>query len=211
MLSSLAAINDFRAASPENFSHRIGPRVLFPGIVFKGTSEYQLPRRLVLTYLKRLGMGKLGLEAQIQEETDMFMEYLEGEVVVDADTTLAMFTSNNIMQMMIGQRCQYGDSSAVNAIHSIHANSALLLLRDWVPLFRYLPNVARAYKKGKEALGFIRNLFRQMIEKQIAERDSVESDDFTGAYLQEHEAMDEKEINNLVDLCHYMFIAGTYP
>ena len=133
-----------------------------------------------------MGMGKLGLEAQILEETDMFMEYLEGEVVVDADTTLAMFTSNNIMQMMFGQRWQYGDSSAVNAIHSIHANSALLLLRDWVPLFRYLPNVARAYKEGNEALSFIRNLFRQMIEKQIAVRDSVESDDFTGAYLQAH-------------------------
>ena len=69
--------------------------------------------RLVLTYLKRLGMGKLGLEAQILEETDMFMEYLEGEVVVDADTTLVMFTSNIIVQMMIGQRWQYGDSSTI--------------------------------------------------------------------------------------------------
>merc|ERR550532_1922816 len=165
-------------------------RDIFPGIAFKGTSDYQRPRRLVLTYLKRMGMGKLGLEAQILEETDMFMEYLEGEVVVDADTTLAMFTSNNIMQMMIGQRWQYGDSSAVNAIHSIHANSALLLLRDWVPLFRYLPNVARAYKEANEALGFIRNLIRQMIEKQIAVRDCVESDDFTGAYLQAHATMD---------------------
>ena len=165
--------------------------------------------RFALTYLKRMGMGKLGLEAQILEETDMFMEYLEGEVVVDAGTTLAMFTSNNIMQMMFGQRWQYGDSSAVNAIHSLLAKSALLVLGDVVPLFRYLPNAARAKKEANEATGYIRNLFQQIIEKQIAMRDSVESDDFTGAYLQEHETMDKKEVINLVDLCQEMFLAGT--
>ena len=41
-----------------------------------------------------MGMGKLGLEAQILEETDMFMEYLEGEVVVDAGTTLGEISSD---------------------------------------------------------------------------------------------------------------------
>ena len=102
-----------------------------------------------MTYLKRMGMGKLGLEAQILEETEMFMEYLEGEGVVDPDTTLAKFTSNNIMRMMFGQRWQYTDSSVANkvfseAIHSLHTKSALLMLGDLVPLFRYLPNVARA-------------------------------------------------------------------
>ena len=47
-----------------------------------------------------------------------------------------------------------------------------------------------------------------MIDKQIAERER-ESDDFTDAYLQAHNTMDEKEINNLVDLCQDMFITGT--
>jgi len=161
-----------------------------------------------------MGMGKLGLEAQILEETEMFMEYLEGEGVVDPSTTLAMFTSNNIMRMMFGQRWQYEDSSAANkvfadAIHSLHAKSTLVMLVDLVPFFKHLPNIARAKKESDEAVAFLRNLFRQMIEKQIAMRDSVESDDFTGAYLQEHEAMGEKEINNLVDLCQDMFITGT--
>ena len=78
-----------------------------------------------------MGMGKLGLEAQILEETEKFMEYLEGKGVVDPSTTLAMFTSNNIMRMMFGQRWQYGDSSAANkvfadAIHCLHAKSALI-------------------------------------------------------------------------------------
>merc|ERR1719237_1843949 len=126
-------------------------RDIFPGIAFKGTSDYQRPRRFALTYLKRMGMGKLGLEAQILEETEMFMEYLEGEGVVDPSTTLAMFTSNNIMRMMFGQRWQYEDSSAANkvfadAIHSLHAKSTLVMLVDLVPFFKHLPNIARAKK-----------------------------------------------------------------
>jgi len=134
VLSSLAAINEFRAASPENFNHRpvwmTNLRDAFPGIVFKGTTEYQLPHRFVLTNLKRVGMGKLGLEAQILEEKEMFMEYLEKEGVVDPNTTLAKFTSTNIMRMMFGQRWQYTDSSVANkvfseAIHCLHAKSAL--------------------------------------------------------------------------------------
>ena len=49
-----------------------------------------------------------------------------------------------------------------------------------------------------------------MIETQIAERNSVENDDFIKAFLQTHETMDEEEISNLVDLCQDMFITGTY-
>ena len=167
-----------------------------------------------MAYLKRMGMGKLGLEAQILEEIEMFMEHLEEEGVVDPSTTLAKFTSNNIMRMLFDQRWQYGDSSAANktfadAIHSLHKEGALLMLGDLVPLLRHLPHVARAKKDANEAVGFIRDLFQHMIEKQIDQRNSVENDDFTDAYLQAHETMDEKEINNLVDLCQDMFITGT--
>ena len=206
-------------------------RDVIPGIVFKGTTDYQLPRRygngclrkpnypipndrFVLSYLKRMGMGKLGLEAQILEETEMFVKHLEEEGVVDPSTTLAKFTSNIIMRMMFGQRWQYGDSLAANkifadAIHSLHTESALLMLGDLVPLFRYLPNVARAKKEVNEALGYLRNFFRQTIEKHIAERDLVENDDFVNAYLQSHEKMDEEGMSNLVDLCQDVFLAAT--
>ena len=84
-------------------------------------------------------MGKLGLEPQILEEAEMLMEHLEVEGLVDPGTTLANFTSNNIMKMMFGQRLQYGDSSAVNkvfadAVDTLHAELALLMLGDLVPL-----------------------------------------------------------------------------
>ena len=92
------------------------------------------------------------------------------------------------MRMMFGQRWQYGDSSAANktfadAMPCLHAEShqALLMLGDLVPLFRYLPNVARAKKEANEAVGYIRIFFRQMIGKQINKRDPVENDDFINA------------------------------
>ena len=59
---------------------------------------------------------------------------------------------------------------------------------------RHFPNVKKAKKDTKEALGNIRNLFREKIEKRISEQGSVENDDFTNSYLQAHETMDKDEI-----------------
>ena len=128
-----------------------------------------------MTYLKGMGMGKLGLEAQIMEEAEMLMEHLEEEGMVDPSTTLAKFTSNNIMRMMFGQRWQYRDSSAVNkifadAIHSLHAKSALLMLGDLVPLFRHLPNIATAKKEANE-LAY--NAFTIAAEWQLYEQNRI--------------------------------------
>ena len=159
-----------------------------------------------MTYLKQKGMGKFGLEAQILEETEMLMEHLEEEGIVDPSTTLTNFTSNNIMRMMFSQRWQYGDADFevfTNHLEILHANGPDLILTDLVPMFRHLPYVKQVAKEVSEAVGHIRNFFWHIIEKQIAEKDSLE------AYLQTHQTMDEKEINNLVDLCQDMFLAGT--
>ena len=165
-----------------------------------------------MTNLKRMGMGKMGLEPQIVEEAEMLMEHLEAEGVVDPGTTLANFTSNNIMRMMFRQRWKYGDPANkvfIDAINTITTKMPVVMLEDFVAMFRHLPNVKKAKKDTKEALGTIRNLFREKIEKRISEQGSVENDDFTNSYLQAHETMDEDEISALVDLCQNAFIGGT--
>ena len=142
-------------------------------------------------------MGKFGLEAQILEETEMLMEHLEEEGIVDPSTTLTNFTSNNIMRMMFSQRWQYGDADFevfTNHLEILHANGPDLIITDLVPMFRHLPYVKQVAKEVSEAVGHVRNFFWQIIENQIAERNSLESDNFTDAYLQTHETMDEKEI-----------------
>ena len=130
-----------------------------------------------MTYLKRKGMGKFGLEAQILEETEMLMEHLEEEGIVDPSTTLTNFTSNNIMRMMFRQRWKYGDPANkvfIDAIDTITTKMPVVMLEDFVAMFRHLPNVKKAKKDTKEALGIIRNLFREKIEKRISEQGSVE-------------------------------------
>ena len=165
-----------------------------------------------MTNLKRMGMGKMGLEPQIVEEAEMLMEHLEAEGMVNPGTTLANFTSNNIMRMMFRQRWKYGDPANkvfIDAINTITTKMPVVMLEDFVAMFRHLPNVKKAKKDTKEALGTIRNLFREKIEKRISEEGSVENDDFTNSYLQTHETMDEEEISTLVDLCQDAFIGGT--
>ena len=165
-----------------------------------------------MTNLRRMGMGKLGLEPQILEEADMLMEHMEVEGLVNPNTTLANFTSNNIMRMMFRQRWDYGDPANevfINAINTITTETPVLMLEDFVAVFRHLPNVKKAKQNIKEALGLLRYLFRNKIEKRIAEQGSVENDDFTSSYLEAHEKMNEEEINTLVDLCQDVFIGGT--
>ena len=157
-------------------------------------------------------MGKLGLEPQILEEAEMLMEYLEAERVVNPSSTLANFTSNNIMRMMFHQRWKYGDPANkvfIKAINTISTTMPVVMLEDFVAVFKHLPNVKRAKKDTQEGLSHLRNLFREKIEKRIAEQGWVENDDFTSSYLQAHETMDQEEISTLVDLCQDAFVGGT--
>jgi cytochrome P450 len=216
VLSSLKAIEEFRAASPDNFTHRpvwlTWLDKLVPGLVFKGTTEYQVPRRFFLTNLKRQGMGKLGLEPQILEEAEMLMAHLEEVGVFDPNKTLANYTSNNVMRMVAGQRWQYGDPAYkefIDAINIILDSLQVLMLEDLVPMFRYLPDMRKARKETAVATTHIRSLFRKIVEERMAEKDSVENEDFIQSYIKEHEEMEEDEVVKLIDLCQLAFIAGT--
>ena len=165
-----------------------------------------------MTNLKRSGMGKLGLEPQILEEAELLMDHLEKEGVVDPNIMLANFTSNNIMQMMSGQRWQYGDPANkefVHAVNTIVESLDPLMLGDFVPMFRYLPDVRKARKEANEAMAHVRSLFRQIVEKRMAETDSEEHEDFIQSYIEAHEKMEENEVIELIDLCQSAFIAGT--
>ena len=83
------------------------------------------------------------------------------------------------------------------------------MLEDLVPMFRYLPEVRKAKKEANEAMAHVRSLFRQIIEKRMAETHSVENEDFIQSYIQAHEEMEEIQVVELIDLCQTAFSAGT--
>jgi cytochrome P450 len=157
-------------------------------------------------------MGKLGLEPQILEEAEMLMAHLEEVGVFDPNKTLANYTSNNVMRMVAGQRWQYGDPAYkefIDAINVILDSLQVLMLEDLVPMFRYLPDLRKARKETAVATTHIRSLFRKIVEERMAEKDSVENEDFIQSYIKEHEEMEEDEVVKLIDLCQLAFIAGT--
>ena len=157
-------------------------------------------------------MGKLGLEPQILEEAELLMAHLEEVGVFDPNKTLANYTSNNVMRMVAGQRWQYGDPAYkefIDAINIILDSLQVLMLEDLVPMFRYLPDLRKARKETAVATTHIRSLFRKIVEERMAEKDSVENEDFIQSYIKEHEEMEEDEVVKLIDLCQLAFIAGT--
>ena len=166
----------------------------------------------MLTSMKRLGMGKLGLEPQILEEAEMLMAYLEDEAVINPNQTLANYTSNNIMRMVSGQRWEYGDPANkvfVDEVNTIAEATGALMLGDFVSMLQYLPVVRKAKKEANEAMAHIRSLFRQLIEERMTETDSAEKEDLIHTYIEAHETMEEVEVDQLIDLCQTLFIAGT--
>merc|ERR1712130_947941 len=191
ILSSLAAIDEFRAASPDNFTHRpvwlTWLDKLVPGLIFKCTTEYQVPRRFMLTNLKRQGMGKLGLESQILEEAELLMAHLEEVGVFDPNKTMANYTSNNIMRMVAGQRWEYGDPAYkefIDAVNIVLDSMSVLILEDLVPMFRYLPKLRKAREETSKAVVNMRSFFHEIVEKRMVEKDFVENEDFIHSYIQ---------------------------
>ena len=142
----------------------------------------------------------------------MLMAHLEEVGVFDPNKTLANYTSNNVMRMVAGQRWQYGDPAYkefIDAINVILDSLQVLMLEDLVPMFRYLPDLRKARKETAVATTHIRSLFRKIVEERMAEKDSVENEDFIQSYIKEHEEMEEGEVVKLIDLCQLAFIAGT--
>ena len=157
-----------------------------------------------------MGMGKPVLEPQILKEAELLMEHMEAEGVVDPSSSLATFTSNNILQMMFGQRWKFGETANkifIDAINTLNTNTPFLMLGDLAPMLRHLSNVKRASKEFHEALDHIRSFIREMIEKQIAKTDSdLENADNTKVLLQ---TTSKDDLSTLVDLCQDIFLAGT--
>ena len=83
------------------------------------------------------------------------------------------------------------------------------MLGDFVSMLQYLPVVRKAKKEANEAMAHIRSLFRQLIEERMTETDSAEKEDLIHTYIEAHETMEEVEVDQLIDLCQTLFIAGT--
>ena len=180
VLSSLEAMKLCNFSSSDVFSHRPTwlqnvVRCIVPGIVFKGAADYHENRRFLLTNLKSRGMGRSGLEGQLLEEVDQFIAHLTTNKELDPRILLTNFTSNTIMTMCFEKRWEYGDENYTrfaDSIEKIVETFPLVMLRDLVPLFGYLPSVAQGNKENYEANLVLRSQFEGLIRERVNSEDS---------------------------------------
>jgi cytochrome P450 family 2 subfamily U polypeptide 1 len=216
-LSSLEVMKECNFASSDDFSHR--PvwltnfcNFLTPGLVFKGAQEYHVPRKFIMTNLKRLGMGKAGLEPRILEEANQAVTYLNSILELDPQPVLHNFTMNVIMTMCFGKRWDYGDpeyTAFAECLHRILQHSLITTLEDLVPILRYLPPVRTANKESSESVLCIRRLFEGIVQDKISGTTSMDDNTLVDAYLDIHKQMSKENLKDIIDICQDLFIAGS--
>ena len=180
VLSSLEAMKLCNFSSSDVFSHRPTwlqnvVRCGAPGIVFKGAVDYHDNRRFLLTNLKSRGMGRSGLEGQLLEEVERLITHLTTNKELDPKILLTNFTSNTIMTMCFEKRWEYGDENYTrfaDSIEKIVETFPLVMLRDLVPLFGYLPSVAQGNRENYEANVVLRSQFEELIRERVHSEDS---------------------------------------
>ena len=157
-------------------------------------------------------MGRSGLEGQLLEEVERLIAHLTTNKELDPRILLTNFTSNTIMTMCFEKRWEYGDENYTrfaDSIEKIVETFPLVMLRDLVPLFGYLPSVAQGNKENYKANSVLRSQFEGLIRERVHSKDSHSSFDIVGDYMNKNKVENEEEIRNLIDLCQDMFFAGS--
>ena len=218
VLSSLEAMSLCNFSSSDVFSHR--PvwlknvcSSITPGIIFKGSADYHNNRRFLLGSLKRRGMGKSGLEAQVLAEAEELVAHLKCFGEVDPQIIINNFTSNTIMTMCFGKRWNYNDKNYEDfskAMDKVVDTFPLLFVEDLVPYFGYLPNIKQAKRENADANTILRTQFEEIITARVNGPDTESYDDLVSDYMgNKLGKMDEADMKNLVEICQDMFFAGS--
>jgi cytochrome P450 family 2 subfamily F len=219
VLSSIEAVKDCNLGASDNFNHRPVwlknlTKSIAPGIAFRGVDNYIDNRRFVLNNLKKRGMGKSELEPTILNEVELMLTYIEENAPLDPKDVLGNYTSNVVAQVCFEKRWDYGDEDYAKfhqAIEKIQVLSEVLGLVDFVPVLGYLPKIKTMSDENYVSVAYIRNFFRKIIETKRKENtDGIfEGSDIVDDYLNTHKEINDEESENLVDICHDLFFAGT--
>ena len=187
-------------------------KAIAPGIVLKSVDHYQENRHFLLNNLKKRGMGKSGLEPLILNEVDQLITHLSSIPASDPGRVLGNYSSNIFMMMCFSKRWSYDDPEYDIFHHSVARYvkiASLLTLGDMLPALNYLPPMRRLNEECFKLVGNVRNYYKDYIDEKLKSEDTSDGFDIVSDYIRIHKAFDEKERENLLDICHDLFIAGT--
>ena len=187
-------------------------KALAPGIVLKSVDHYQENRQFLLNNLKKRGMGKSGLEPLILNEVDQLIAHLSNIPVIDPSRVLGNYTSNNFMMICFSKRWNYDDPQYDLFHNSVVRNvkiASILTLGDMVPALNYLPPMRKLQDECFKLVGNIRNYYEDFIDEKLKNEETSDGFDIVSDYLRVKKDFNDKERENLLDICQDLFIAGT--
>uniref|UniRef100_A0A8C3HQ17 Cytochrome P450 2J6-like n=1 Tax=Chrysemys picta bellii TaxID=8478 RepID=A0A8C3HQ17_CHRPI len=192
VLHGFQAVKDGLNTHPEEFSGRLETPVFkrlgLQCIMFSSGHTWKQQRRFGLMTLRNLGLGKKGLEHQIQEEARHLVGYFEtvkGKSL-DPSVPIVHAVSNVICAVVFGHRFSLEDETfhrLIEAFDCILAfgNSFHFLLFELLPwLMHHLPG---PQQKANSCCEFVRSFIRKEIRSHKERGIPDKPQDFIDFYL----------------------------
>uniref|UniRef100_A0A8B9ZUQ0 Uncharacterized protein n=1 Tax=Anas zonorhyncha TaxID=75864 RepID=A0A8B9ZUQ0_9AVES len=190
------------------------------GLFMSNGAAWAQTRRFTLATLRDFGMGKRGLEEQVQEETGLLLQELartQGRPL-DPGTLLTAAVGNTICRILFGHRFDYGDEQYLDALRRV-AQNFLLESSAIGKLYNILPGLLERLPGSHWT--FFHNTFfvqdflsRKVEENAVAGEPTTAPRDFADAFLRKMEQEKENPEtaftqDNLRVTVFDVFLAGT--
>ncbi|XP_060540913.1 cytochrome P450 2J5-like [Pantherophis guttatus] len=189
------------------------------GIIFSNGHTWQQQRRFGIVTMRKLGLGKKGMEAQIQEEAQQLVEFFAETKGQPFDPSLSIMKSfsNVICAAVFGHRFSTEDKNFLELVEAIFflamfGSSVPYLLYEAFPsIMKHLPG------PHQTALSFVEMMLsfaKKEIKKHKENHSQHEPQDFIDFYLFQMEKRKDDpnstyNEDNLAQCIVDFFVAGT--
>ncbi|XP_071154085.1 cytochrome P450 2J6-like [Mytilus edulis] len=186
------------------------------GIIGSDGEKLKELKRFTLRALREFGFGKGSLEENIQEEVNIFLDFIDetNGTSFSLDEKVNVSISNIICSIVFGKRYEYDDHKFVKLMKILDdyiSNSTLTTVLNFIPNLRHLPGDIFSAKKVLSNQKEIEEFIQARIDEHKSCFDSNNITDFIDACLREMETRNETSIteSEVRKIIRDLFIAGT--
>uniref|UniRef100_A0A8C6X694 Uncharacterized protein n=1 Tax=Naja naja TaxID=35670 RepID=A0A8C6X694_NAJNA len=189
------------------------------GIIFSNGHTWKQQRRFGIVTMRKLGLGKNGMESQIQEEAQQLVEFFADKKGQPFDPSIPIMKSvcNVICAQAFGHRFSIEDKEFVTLIEAIDkvlkfATTTYYILCETVPhIIKHLPGPHRTISTFSD---IITSFARKEIKQHKENPNLHEPQDFIDFYLFQMEKRKDDpnstyDEDNLTQCIADLFIAGS--